>query len=146
MQPTRWTTTDHLIWQKQTQLSTQCTVCTRFIFWGHYCNLRSWGGDPDFRINLPQVKLSAFTVHRLLTTLFIWLLRYYQWVNLVMFLQAACFYLPRYTMFIPMFESQSFGENLAFLLIIALLTKSFLLKRNGFFSHLHQESNEFFSK
>ena len=24
-----------------------------------------------------------------------WLRRYYQWVNLVMFLQAACFYLPR---------------------------------------------------
>ena len=44
----------------------------------------------------------------------------------------------------PNVESQSFGENLAFLLIIAFLSKSFLLKWDGFLSHLHHESNQFF--
>ena len=88
-----------------------------------------------------------------------WLRRYYQWVNLVMFLQAACFYLPRciyYAFVFLLILAISLFKFVSISSIFSLhtslfsdyglfisISKRFLWRRfeNGILGHLQQELN-----
>ena len=93
------------------------------------------------------------------TMIYNWLRRYYQWVNLVMFLQAACFYLPRciyYAFVFLLILAISLFKFVSISSIFSLhtslfsdyglfisISKRFLWRRfeNGILGHLQQELN-----